>query len=198
MRALDQVWIGRINRALADKTWSSEIVKNTQSSVTIRPFPLYFNKICRSLFPIDPPCTSCCVFHASSLCFPGPTFSAFFIISHCIYSPTHSPITRPFLVRFSRGFFSMYFSFNFPTIGRPWSINRSRISPINRPRKFGRLPTLGVICSYFLWPCNLCPMHISCATGRDLAKTCPGCLSDRQFPEKLLFRQVKISQIFLD
>ena len=39
-------------------------------------------------------------------------------------------------------------------------------------------------------------MHISCATGRDLAKTCPGCLSDRQFPEKLLFRQVKISQIF--
>ena len=105
MRALDQVWIGRINRALADKTWSSEIVKNTQSSVTIRPFPLYFNKICRPLFPIDTPCTSCCVFHASSLCFPGPTFSAFFIISHCIYSPTHSPITRPFLVRFSRGFF---------------------------------------------------------------------------------------------
>ena len=54
------------------QTWSSEIVKNTQSSVTIRPFPLYFNKICRPLFPIDPPCTSCCVFHASSLCFPGP------------------------------------------------------------------------------------------------------------------------------
>ena len=28
---------------------------------------------------------------------------------------------------------------------------------------------------------------------RDLAKTCPTCLLDRQFPEKLLFGQAKIS-----
>ena len=50
----------------------------------------------------------------------------------------YSAISSPIFMRF----FLLYFSFSFPSIGRPWSINRSKISAINRPRKFGRLPTL--------------------------------------------------------